>query len=211
MLTLATVSATAALGSLYLIYQQSSVKADGGEGGVVAIKDAESDMAIAGSSDESSSDDDGDGREGEEGEKEKKKKKRISLHDRHFIAYEDRIRAYSTPDKIFRYFATLSIQEEDGSAHIFMTPEDFLRSITPGIIQPQGLGLDRFRSLHIEQWKKERSKVTLDETSIFARLGHHGLISFSDYLFLLTIISSELGVNLFLGRTGSQLKLRPAR
>ena len=103
------------------------------------IQDAESDMAIAGSSDESSSDDDGDGREGEEGEKEKKKKKRISLHDRHFIAYEDRIRAYSTPDKIFRYFATLSIQEEDGSAHIFMTPEDFLRSITPGIIQPQGL------------------------------------------------------------------------
>ena len=38
MLTLATVSATAALGSLYLIYQKSSVKADGGEGGVVAVK-----------------------------------------------------------------------------------------------------------------------------------------------------------------------------
>ena len=93
-------------------------------------------MAVANSSDESSSDDDGGGGEGEG---EKKKKKRISLHDRHFIAYEDRIRAYSTPDKIFRYFATLSIQEEDGSAHIFMTPEDFLRSITPGIIQPQGL------------------------------------------------------------------------
>lgn len=189
MLTLATVSATAALSSLYLIYQKSSVKADGGEGGVVAVKDAESDMAVASSSDESSSDDDGGGGEGEG---EKKKKKRISLHDRHFIAYEDRIRAYSTPDKIFRYFATLSIQEEDGSAHIFMTPEDFLRSITPGIIQPQGLGLDRFRSLHIEQWKKERSEVILDEASIFARLGHHGLISFSDYLFLLTIISTPM-------------------
>ena len=103
---------------------------------VIPVQDAESDMAVASSSDESSSDDDGGGGEGEG---EKKKKKRISLHDRHFIAYEDRIRAYSTPDKIFRYFATLSIQEEDGSAHIFMTPEDFLRSITPGIIQPQGL------------------------------------------------------------------------
>jgi hypothetical protein len=86
-----------------------------------------------------------------------------------------------------------------------------LSHLLPNSPPCSGLGLDRFRSLHIEQWKKERSKVTLDETSIFARLGHHGLISFSDYLFLLTIISSELGVNLFLGRTGSQLKLRPAR
>ena len=72
-------------------------------------------------------------------EEDKKKKKHVSLHDRHFIAYEDRIRAYSTPDKIFRYFATLNIQESNGSNHIFMTPEDFLRSITPGIIQPEGV------------------------------------------------------------------------
>ena len=89
------------------------------------------------STEDSSSSDEEEEEEGGEGEK--KKKKRVSLHDRHFIAYEDRIRAYSTPDKIFRYFATLSIQEEDGSTHIFMTPEDFLRSITPGIIQPEGL------------------------------------------------------------------------
>ena len=73
-----------------------------------------------------------------EHEKDKKTKKHISFHDRNFIAYEDRIRAYSTPDKIFRYFATLNIQEKDDSVHIFMTPEDFLRSITPGIIQPEG-------------------------------------------------------------------------
>ena len=38
MLTLATGSATAALGSLYLLYQRSSVKAGGREGGVVAVK-----------------------------------------------------------------------------------------------------------------------------------------------------------------------------
>jgi Ca2+-binding EF-hand superfamily protein len=178
MLSLATASATAVLDSLYLLYRQRGVaKADGG--GVVIVKESESDVAQAG------------GAMSEEEEPEKKKK-HVSLHDRHFIAYEDRIRAYSTPDKIFRYFATLSIQEEDGSAHIFMTPEDFLRSITPGLIQPQGLGLDRFRNLHIEQWKKERSEVTLEEGSVFARLGHHGLISFSDYLFLLTIISTPM-------------------
>ena len=49
------------------------------------------------------------------------------------IEYENRIRDYSTPDKIFRYFATLKIDNE-----VFMTPEDFVRSITPGMLQPEG-------------------------------------------------------------------------
>jgi len=35
-----------------------------------------------------------------------KKKEKIGFRDRKIIDYENRIRAYSTPDKIFRYFAT---------------------------------------------------------------------------------------------------------
>ena len=46
----------------------------------------------------------------EGGEEEEKQKKRISFHDRKVMAYENRIRAYSTPDKIFRYFATLRVR-----------------------------------------------------------------------------------------------------
>ena len=34
------------------------------------------------------------------------KKERVGFRDRKIIDYENRIRAYSTPDKIFRYFAT---------------------------------------------------------------------------------------------------------
>ncbi len=49
------------------------------------------------------------------------------------IEYENRIRDYSTPDKIFRYFATLKVDSE-----VFMTPDDFVRSITPGMKQPEG-------------------------------------------------------------------------
>lgn len=52
------------------------------------------------------------------------------------IEYENRIRAYSTPDKIFRYFATLKVHTSDWE--VFMTPEDFVRSITPGMLQPEG-------------------------------------------------------------------------
>lgn len=54
------------------------------------------------------------------------------------IEYENRIRAYSTPDKIFRYFATLKVHNEHGDWEVFMTPEDFVRSITPGMLQPEG-------------------------------------------------------------------------
>lgn len=53
------------------------------------------------------------------------------------IEYENRMRHYSTPDKVFRYFATLQAQHHD-QHEVFMTPDDFLRSMTPGIKQPDG-------------------------------------------------------------------------
>lgn len=50
------------------------------------------------------------GKEADEKEEEEKpKKKRIGFNARKTIEYENRIRSYSTPDKIFRYFATLRV------------------------------------------------------------------------------------------------------
>ena len=42
----------------------------------------------------------------QEEEKENKKKERTGFRDRKIIDYENRIRSFSTPDKIFRYFAS---------------------------------------------------------------------------------------------------------
>lgn len=53
------------------------------------------------------------------------------------IEYENRIRQFSTPDKIFRYFATVRLTTLQGTT-VCMTPEDFLRSIYPGMKQPDG-------------------------------------------------------------------------
>lgn len=47
------------------------------------------------------------------------------------------MRAYSTPDKIFRYFATIRLLHQEGT-EVYMTPDDFLRAITPGMKQPDG-------------------------------------------------------------------------
>ncbi|XP_051679746.1 calcium uptake protein 1, mitochondrial isoform X1 [Oryctolagus cuniculus] len=179
---------------------------------------------------------------------EEKKKKR-GFRDRKVMEYENRIRAYSTPDKIFRYFATLKVINEPGEAEVFMTPQDFVRSITPNEKQPEHLGLDQYiikrfdgkakiskekkKLLHrvrkkskgsflkrrkkarlkeegvrrgstksnekeirrkVMEWLKkkisqEREKFA-DEGSIFYALGECGLISFSDYIFLTTVLST---------------------
>lgn len=64
----------------------------------------------------------------------------LSLLCMQIMEYENRIRNYSTPDKIFRYFATLKVKREDGEGtEIYMTPEDFVRSLMPGSLQPEGL------------------------------------------------------------------------
>ncbi|GBM50799.1 Calcium uptake protein 1, mitochondrial [Araneus ventricosus] len=116
-----------------------------------------------------------------------KKKDRPGFRDRKIIEYENRIRAYSTPDKIFRYFATLKVYNEQGDSEIFMTPEDFLRSLTPGVKQPEGLGLDQYKRVELKDANK--TVLTPNKESIFYKLGASGLIGFSEYMFLLTILS----------------------
>uniref|UniRef100_A0A2K5U9D8 Calcium uptake protein 1, mitochondrial n=1 Tax=Macaca fascicularis TaxID=9541 RepID=A0A2K5U9D8_MACFA len=114
-----------------------------------------------------------------------------ALWEAEVMEYENRIRAYSTPDKIFRYFATLKVINEPGEAEVFMTPEDFVRSITPNEKQPEHLGLDQYIIKRFDGKKisQEREKFA-DEGSIFYTLGECGLISFSDYIFLTTVLST---------------------
>lgn len=49
------------------------------------------------------------------------------FRDRKIVEYENRIRLYSNPDKIFRYFASIKIVYSNGDSEIYMTPDDFLR------------------------------------------------------------------------------------
>jgi Ca2+-binding EF-hand superfamily protein len=78
-----------------------------------------------------------------------------------------------------------------------MTPDDFLRSITPGLKQPDGLELDKFIRFdsRVDSWDKhEHLKTHLydpNQISIFQRIGgEHCLITFSDYVFLVTLLST---------------------
>ncbi|CAH0557918.1 unnamed protein product [Brassicogethes aeneus] len=127
----------------------------------------------------------------EEVKKKKHRREKVGFRDRKIIEYENRIRHYSTPDKVFRYFATLQVQGATVDQHeIYMTPDDFLRSMTPGLKQPDGLGLDQYRR-YDPKTVQQKLELTLDEDSIFYKLGSAGLITFSDYIFLLTVLSTS--------------------
>nr|AAW24592.1 unknown [Schistosoma japonicum] len=77
-----------------------------------------------------------------------------------------------------------------------MTPEDFLRSITPGIKQPDGLDLDSFKRYDPKTglvWfhnKSEKLNLGIPKESVFYKLCDHALITFSDFIFLLTVLST---------------------
>uniref|UniRef100_A0A8C6UXH3 Calcium uptake protein 1, mitochondrial n=1 Tax=Neogobius melanostomus TaxID=47308 RepID=A0A8C6UXH3_9GOBI len=141
---------------------------------IAAQSVAKSDQSVEASSEDEESK--------EEGDKDRTKKPRSGFRDRKVMEYENRIRAYSTPDKIFRYFATLKVISEHGDAEVYMTPQDFIRSITPNEIQPE--------SEYFGQKIAQERERFADEDSIFYSLGECGLISFSDYIFLTTVLST---------------------
>ncbi|XP_073820890.1 calcium uptake protein 1 homolog, mitochondrial-like isoform X3 [Musca autumnalis] len=117
-------------------------------------------------------------------------KEKVGFRERKIVEYENRIRQFSTPDKVFRYFATIQVATSDDRHEIFMTPTDFLTSMTPGMKQPEGLGLDQYRRYDPKS-VGESLNLNLEKNSIFYKLGSYGLITFSDYIFLLTVLSTS--------------------
>lgn len=115
-------------------------------------------------------------------------KSKAGFRERKIIEYENRIRSYSTPDKVFRYFATL--QDADSGVP-FMTPEDFVRSLTPDTMQPEGLGLDAFKKFDKKSKHHKYKSDMFGDESVFTCFGEGGLISFSDYIFLLTVLGTS--------------------
>ena len=99
---------------------------------------AKSDEVVASPPLESATEESGSEKKAEKGFRKKK-----------LMQYENKIRRYAQPDKVFRYFATIQACYPDGKKEdVYMTPDDFVRSLTPdGELQPQDCLLDRFRTV----------------------------------------------------------------
>ncbi|XP_017015619.2 calcium uptake protein 1 homolog, mitochondrial isoform X2 [Drosophila takahashii] len=112
---------------------------------------------------------------------------RASFRDYTIRQYENRLRLFSHPTKIFRYFATIKMKNKSGKWELYMTARDFLRSIQPGEIQPQHLGLDKFHVLDEKAAQKWQPDVSDD--SIFLKIEKRGLLTYSDYVLLSILLS----------------------
>lgn len=111
MFTLATAAATAALGGMYVLYRQLSAQGKGDEVSGICLATLAV-LSVNCAIKEAEVKEDGEETVAKEtGQEEESAKKHVSFHDRRMMNYEDRIRAYSTPEKIFRYFATVKYVE----------------------------------------------------------------------------------------------------
>ena len=141
---------------------------------------------------------------------EKFKMDKISVTDQQKIDYLNRIRKLSTPDKIFRSFATIRIKDIGAKGLVCMTPDDFVRSITPGTFDSSDLVLDSYDNIkekdldsYLNKQKdpfdraglaKPVNNVTgssVRHKSIFDEVTNNGLLSYTDYIFMLTVLSTS--------------------
>jgi len=120
---------------------------------------------------------------------EEEKPKKFKMKQMH--AYENKLRMHSQPDKVFRYFATVAaICEDTRNNDVYMTPEDLIRSLTPGgELQPSHLLLDQYRKIKTSQKSLKMGKKDLAKCEpTFRAFG--GYINYEDYMFLLMMLTT---------------------
>ncbi|RHN70607.1 putative EF-hand domain pair protein [Medicago truncatula] len=106
-----------------------------------------------------------------------------SYRSKVFFNYEKRIRLHSPPEKVFEYFASYRTPEGE----VLMKPADLMRAVVP-VFPPSESNLVRDGSL-----EGERSPGHLfcppSEFFLLFDVNGDGLISFREYLFLVTLLS----------------------
>eukprot|EP00397_Hematodinium_sp_SG-2012_P034591 GEMP01037112.1.p1 GENE.GEMP01037112.1~~GEMP01037112.1.p1 ORF type:complete len:403 (+),score=93.32 GEMP01037112.1:236-1444(+) len=111
-------------------------------------------------------------------EKESNGPARFESLDRVRGNYENRIKFFSNPEKIFEYFATTT--DKDGAP--VMSQKDFMNSLVPHTFKPE--------YLIVPEW-------VYNKVLLLADLDGDGLISFAEFLFftsLITISRSDLTI-----------------
>jgi len=136
-----------------------------------------------------------------------KQEERLSLQaetDPDEWAHENRVRMYMAPDKIFNYFASFQLISNSGRKTMMMTPMDFYSAITPDCQLAHGVGAGVHVDVTAEQLAAHEFEMMKSpkKDGILNEIGSHGLLSYSDFCFLLTMLSTpqryiETAFNLF--------------
>jgi len=109
-------------------------------------------------------------------------------------AHENRVRMFSARDKIFSYFASFQHISKTGKGNMMMTPLDFYASITPDCSLSFGVGTGVYVEVTDEDLNSGNyywGKSTVKD-SLLNKIGSQGLLSYADYCFLLTLLSTPI-------------------
>jgi len=107
------------------------------------------------------------------------------------IARENRLRAFSTPDKVFNFFASYQF-EAPGRRTMMMSPMEFYSSVTPDCKTIHGVGSGahvKVTKEEIEAGKVIHLKSSM-EKSVLNEIGDSGLLSYQDYSVFLALLST---------------------
>jgi len=109
------------------------------------------------------------------------------------IAYDNRVRQYNTPDNIFNYFSSIQLVNKFGMKTTMMSPMDFYSAITPDCSIHPGAGSGIYEEIKEENLGKVNlNKSPVGKESVLNQIGAMGLISYSDYCFLLTLLATPV-------------------
>lgn len=108
------------------------------------------------------------------------------IRRRIFFMYERRIRAYSSPQKVFEYFASI----RDHKSEYFMTPGDLLRALIP-VLPPSESTIIRGGYLVGERPPGHLHCSPSDFFMLFD-IDADGKISFDEYIFMRTLLLASL-------------------
>jgi len=107
-------------------------------------------------------------------------------------AFDNRVRQYNTTDMVFNYFASLQLVNQSGMKTTMMSPMDFFSAITPDCSIHKAAGSGVYEEISQEKLKTLRLDKSPVQGSILNEIGAHGLISYSDYCFLLSLLSTPI-------------------
>jgi len=105
-------------------------------------------------------------------------------------SYDNRVRQYNSPDMVFNYFASMQLVDQAGVKTTMMSPMDFFSAITPDCSIHPAAGSGVYEEISLEKLKTLRLDKSPIEGSILNEIGRYGLISYADFCFLLSLLST---------------------
>merc|ERR1712066_51678 len=109
---------------------------------------------------------------------------------------EDRIRQHATADNVFEYFATYKVISESGKKTTMMSARNFYNAMTPGssLTADMMVGKSAYKQIQAEEinskFLKSANKLPLREETLLNMINEQGLLTYTDYHFLLLLMST---------------------